>query len=29
MKFIHESFPDMEIHASTQMTITDSGYADF
>lgn len=29
MKFIHESFPDMGIHASTQMTITDSGYADF
>lgn len=29
MKFIHEAFPDMEIHASTQMTITDSGYADF
>lgn len=29
MKFIHDNFPDMEIHASTQMTITDSGYADF
>ena len=29
MKFIHDNFPNMEIHASTQMTITDSGYADF
>lgn len=29
MKFIHDNFPDMEIHASTQMTITDSGYGDF
>ena len=26
MKYIHESFPDMEIHASTQMTITDPEY---
>lgn len=29
MKFIHDNFPDMEIHASTQMTITDSAYCDF
>lgn len=29
MKFIHDNFPDMEIHASTQMTITDSNYSDF
>ena len=29
MSFIHDNFPGMEIHASTQMTITDSGYADF
>ena len=29
MKFIHDNFPNMEIHASTQMTITDSGYSDF
>lgn len=26
MKYIHEIFPDMEIHASTQMTITDPEY---
>ena len=26
MKYIHESFQDMEIHASTQMTITDPEY---
>lgn len=29
MKFIHDNFPDMEIHASTQMTITDHRYCDF
>ncbi len=29
MKFIHDNFPDMELHASTQMTITDSAYCDF
>ena len=29
MKFIHDNFPDIEIHASTQMTITDSDYSDF
>ena len=29
MSFIHDNFPKMEIHASTQMTITDMGYADF
>ncbi len=29
MKYIHDNFPDMEIHASTQMTITDSYYSDF
>ena len=29
MKFIHDNFPDMEIHASTQMTVTDSYYKDF
>lgn len=29
MKFIHECFPDIEIHASTQMTITEPEYADF
>ena len=29
MKFIHDNFPDMEIHASTQMTITDSDYYSF
>ena len=26
MKFMHDNFPDMELHASTQMTITDSDY---
>ena len=29
MKFIHDIFPDMELHASTQMTITDFAYCDF
>lgn len=29
MDYIHRCFPDMEIHASTQMTITDSTYALF
>ena len=29
MKFLHDNFPDMEIHASTQMTITDAHYIDF
>ena len=29
MKFVHDNFPDMEIHASTQMTITDGHYTDF
>ena len=29
MDFIHRSFPDMEIHASTQMTITNSEYTEF
>lgn len=29
MKFIHDNFPLMEIHASTQMTITDGRYTDF
>lgn len=29
MKFIHDNFPDTEIHASTQMTITDHHYIDF
>lgn len=26
MKFMHDNFPNMELHASTQMTITDSDY---
>lgn len=29
MKFVHDNFPEMEIHASTQMTITDAHYTDF
>ncbi len=29
MKFVHDNFPKMEIHASTQMTITDSYYGEF
>ena len=29
MKFVHDNFPKMEIHASTQMTITDGHYTDF
>ena len=29
MKFVHDNFPEMEIHASTQMTITDGHYTDF
>lgn len=29
MKFITDNFPDMDIHASTQMTITYAGYMDF
>lgn len=29
MKFIHDNFPNMEIHASTQMTITDADYCSF
>lgn len=29
MDFIHRCFPDMEIHASTQMTITNSEYSSF
>lgn len=29
MKLVHDNFPDMEIHASTQMTITDGHYTDF
>lgn len=29
MKFMHDNFPNMELHASTQMTITDSGYSEF
>lgn len=29
MVYIHENFPDMDIHASTQMTITEPEYMDF
>ena len=29
MKFINDNFPGLDIHASTQMTITEPGYLDF